>query len=293
MGPMNGPSAATGPERSSGEDPELLSVVVTVKNEIKNIKHLLDSIVIQDGPLEVLVVDAASTDGTFEVLKEYERKWPFIRPLRYAAQRGESRNMGIKEAKGSIIAFIDGDCIANPFWAREIRKALSVADIVGGTTIPMGYEAFQSLGRVEVFYKGVDITWPSCNLAYRKKVLDRIGGFDPQFITAEDIDLNFRAVNAGYFIGFESDMVVYHKERSTILAFFKQAFWNGFGRKQLTMKHGSLWGSYDPRKMLERPIGVWWLIRTSIAFLGYFSYHMAHPRYKVTRARIKRSPSST
>lgn len=289
MGPIKRPKAASGPGKDMESASELVSIVVTVKNESKNIRHLLDSLVTQEPPIEVLVVDAASTDGTYETLEEYSREWPFIRPFRYAAQRGESRNMGIKEAKGSIIGFIDGDCIANPFWVKEVRRSLKGSDIVGGTTIAMGYEPFQSLGRVEVYYKGFDITWPSCNLAYRKEVLDEIGGFDPRFITAEDIDLNFRAVDAGYGITFDRDMVVYHKERSTILAFFKQAFWNGFGRKQLTMKHGSLWGSYDPRKMLERPIGMWWLTRTGIAFMGYFSYTMAHPRYRVSRRAVKGS----
>ena len=263
------------------EEGDLISVVVTIKNEENNIGDLLDSLVIQEPPIEVIVVDAASTDRSQEIVKGYMKKYPFVRLDIYDAQRGESRNRGIEIAKGSVVAFTDGDCITNPFWAHEIRRSLKKEDIVGGRTLAMGYEPFKNLGRVEVYHKGVDITFPSCNLAYRKSILEEIGGFDPRFVTAEDVDLNYRAVESGYRIVENRDMVVYHKERSTFVSFFKQAFWNGFGRKQLTIKHGSLWSRYSPAEMLERGIGFWWLSRTLVAFMGYFSYIMAHPRYKV------------
>jgi glycosyltransferase involved in cell wall biosynthesis len=278
-------------KESGSEERERISVVVTVKNESQNMEDLLDSLVLQEGPIEVLIIDAASTDGTQEIVKRYQKRYPFIVLHQYAAQRGESRNKGIQMATGSIVAFIDGDCIANPFWAKEIRKTLEKEDVVGGKTIAMGYEPFKMLGRVEVYHKGIDITFPSCNLAYKKKVLEEIGGFDPRFVTAEDVDMNYRAVESGYRIVENRKMVVYHKERSTVFAFFKQAFWNGFGRKQLTMKHGSLWGSYNPGEMLQKQIGFWWMTRTSVALLGYFSYLMAHNRYRIRKGRSVTSAS--
>jgi glycosyltransferase involved in cell wall biosynthesis len=268
-------------KKAEDENRSLISVVVTVKNEANNIRHLLDSLVLQEPPIEILIIDAASTDGTQEIVREYRKKYDFIVLHRYAAQRGESRNKGIKMAKGEIVAFTDGDCICNPFWARQIRRSLEDTDIVGGKTIAMGYEPFQTLGRVEVYHKEQDITWPSCNLAYKKHILEEIDGFDPKFVTAEDVDMNYRAVELGYHITHNERMVVYHKERSTVMAFFKQAFWNGFGRKQLTRKHGSLWGSYNATEMLGKQIGFWWMVRTFVALTGYFSYLMAHRRYKV------------
>lgn len=268
-------------KKASEKERELISIVVTVKNEAQNMRGLLDSLVVQEGPIEVLIIDAASTDRTQDIVRGYQKEYPFIILHQYAAQRGESRNKGIEMAKGEIVAFTDGDCIANPFWAREIRRSLATSDIVGGNTMAMGYEPFQSLGRVEVYQDGQDITFPSCNLAYRRPVLEEIKGFDPRFVTAEDIDMNFRAVKRGYRITLNEGMIIYHKERSTFVGFFKQAFWNGFGRKQLTNKHGSLWGSYNPSEMLEKPIGFWWLTRTTVALMGYFSYTMAHPKYKI------------
>lgn len=262
-------------------EPPLVSVVVTVKNEGSNIRYLLDSMVVQEPPIELIIVDAASTDGTPGIIKDYSKRYPFVRLISYDAQRGASRNAGIKAAKGTYVAFTDGDCIANPFWASEIRRSLEKSDIVGGQTITMGYEPMRNLGRMEVYYKGQDITFPSCNLAYHKRILDEIGGYDPKFVTAEDVDMNFRAVSRGHTISYDPDMIIYHKERSTIIGFMKQAFWNGFGRKQLTVKNGSLWGNYKPQEMLEKPIGFWWMLRTTVAMMGYFSYYMAHERYRI------------
>jgi len=270
-------------EDREGTGEALVSIVITVKNEAQNIESLLDSLVTQEAPIEILIVDAASTDGTQTKVRKYMKRYPFIRLVQYAAQRGESRNKGIELARGDIVAFTDGDCIANPFWVEEIRRSLRKADIVGGRTFAMGYEPFRSLGRVEVYHRGVDITFPSCNLAYRKHILKEIGGFDPRFVTAEDIDMNFRAVERGYRIIENRRMIIYHKERSTFVAFFKQAFWNGFGRKQLTVKHGSLWSSYKAEEMLTKPIGFWWLARTSVALTGYFSYLMAHRKYRIAK----------
>jgi len=177
-------------------------------------------------------------------------------------------------AKGDIVAFIDGDAIVNPFWASRIRKAMSLANVVAGKTIQIGYEPFEDLERVELIYRGYDITYPSTNLVYRKQSFASAGGFDEWFITAEDIDLNLRAVRGGNTIHYEGDAIVYHRTRGTIYDFFRQAFWNGAGRKQLTMKHGALWRSYRPFEMFKRQVTLWSLLRLSVALTGYLAYKL-------------------
>jgi hypothetical protein len=62
---------------------------------------------------------------------------------------------------------------------------------------------------------------------------------------------------------------MYHRTRGTFFGFIKQAFWNGYGRKQLTMKHGELWSNYDPRKMFGQNLEFWALVRLASALLGY------------------------
>ncbi len=249
----------------------MVSIIVTVKNEAKHMRDLLDSLVVQEEPYEVLIVDAASTDGTIEIVKEYMEDYDTIKLYRYAAPRGASRNYGIRESRGEYIAFTDGDCIANPFWLKELRYGATKADIVGGKTLNMGYEPFVELSRVELFYKGVDVTMPSCNLLYKREIFYHITGFDDKFITAEDMDLNVRAVNAGYKSFYNDKAIIYHRARSTFVSFLKQAYWNGLGRKQLAMKHGQIWGSYDYSMLFKNRVSFWYMMRMGIALMGYLS----------------------
>ncbi len=246
--------------------------MTTVRNEARNIAALLDSLVIQEPPIEIIVVDAGSEDPTRDVVQRYESQYPFVHLYIKGGTRGAGRNFGIRMARGEAIAFIDGDAIANPFWIHELRQGLGTFDIVAGRSIQIGYRPFEDLERVELLVRGVDVTYPSSNLAYRKTVLQEIGGFDDWMVTAEDIDLNLRAVLAGHPIGFRTNAIIYHRTRDSYFDFMRQAFWNGAGRKQLTLKHGSLWGHYQPSEMLRQRTTFWSLLRLIAALMGYVAY---------------------
>jgi glycosyltransferase involved in cell wall biosynthesis len=248
-----------------------ISVIITTRNEEYHLPDLLDSFLVQEQPFEVLIIDSGSTDRTAEIATEYSKKYPFIKLISYAGTRGESRNYGVEQAEGDAVAFIDGDIITNPFLLKEFRRSLKKARIVAGKTINLGYQAFVELERVPVYYKGVDLTYPSCNLVYDKKLFFEAGGFDPAFVTAEDMDLNYRAIELGAEIVYNEKAIVYHRVRSTVYAFCRQAFWNGFGRKQLTEKHGSLWGSYNMTQMFKENVNIWYFVRMIVAMMGYMA----------------------
>jgi glycosyltransferase involved in cell wall biosynthesis len=98
-----------------------ISVVVPVRNGEAMIGDCIESILACDYPgerHEVLVVDNASTDRTPEVVSEHPVR------LLNEPQRGVSfaRNRGIAESSGEILAFIDGDCLADPSWLRELAR---------------------------------------------------------------------------------------------------------------------------------------------------------------------------
>src|SRR3990170_6744893 len=124
------PSARAGTRRASRNDdnradltrlPLLITAVTTVRNEARNIAALLDSLVIQEPPLEVIIVDAGSEDATRDIVRGYESKYDFVHLFIRGGTRGAGRNFGIGKARGEGVAFIDGDAIANPFWPRAIR----------------------------------------------------------------------------------------------------------------------------------------------------------------------------
>jgi glycosyltransferase involved in cell wall biosynthesis len=253
----------------------LVSVVLNIMNEERYIADLLDSLVIQEGPIEIVVVDAASQDRTQEIVRKYEARYPCIKMYIHPGRRGESTNYGISMAHGEVIAFTGGDDLTNPNWIHELRKSFQQgAEIVAGRSIMIGLKAWEDLDRVELYHKGYDVSYPSANMAFRREVLDKVGGFDTWFITAEDIDLNYRAIDAGYKITWNPEAIVYRRTKSTVYGFFKQAFWNGAGRKQLTLKHGNLWGRYDPLRMFKQKMTFWALTRLVVALLGYIGFKL-------------------
>jgi glycosyltransferase involved in cell wall biosynthesis len=266
----SGPAAE---QTGSSDEPTLeISVVTTVLNERKGIRDLLDSLVLQRPAHEVVVVDAGSRDGTWEILQAYAARFPHVRPVRYPGTRGAGRNLGVRLARAPRVAFIDGDCIANTFWLEALLAVFDKgADVVAGRTIYMGYWAFTNLHRVELPHKQQDTTWPSCNLAYDRQVFLDVGGFDERLITAEDIDLNYRTIDAGRRLVPATNAVVYARARDSVGGFLKQAYWNGYGRKQLTLKHGRLWGEYRFTDMLRAQSNLWGFIRLAWAMMGYIA----------------------
>jgi glycosyltransferase involved in cell wall biosynthesis len=253
-----------------------VSVVVTVRNEARNLRHLLDSLVPQQGLREVIVVDALSTDGTASLARSYAGSLP-IRVAEEHCTRGGGRNIGARLAQGDLLAFTDGDCIANPFWTARLAAAWDGDPdrIVAGKTILTGFWAFTQLHRVELPHLGQDTTWPSCNLAYPRRLFERLGGFDPTFVTAEDIDLNVRAVEAGARIVHASDAIVYARARDSVSGFLRQAYWNGYGRKQLTRKHGTLWQDYSMRQLARvHGLNPWAVMRMGAGLVGYLDAKM-------------------
>lgn len=246
-----------------------VSVVVTILNEAKHLPDLLDSLAAQEPPFEVLIVDAGSRDGSVELVEAFAKDHPHFRLLHHPGKRGESRNAGAARATGDYLAFIDGDCIANPFWLKRLRDHVASNRIVAGRTVTFGYWAFERLQRVELEHRGRDVTHPSSNLLYPRDAFLALGGFDPRFVTAEDIDLNFRAVETGLDVHYAKDALVYHRARESVGGFLRQAFWNGYGRKQLTLKHGKLWKQYSFERMIQQELHLWGFLRLSAAVLGY------------------------
>ena len=254
----------------------MVSVVVKVRNEEHNIRDALDSLVVQEGPLEIIIVDGSSTDRTRDIVEEYRKRFGFIRLFKAGRNRAESLNYGLARAEGDIIALTDGDVIANPYWLTEMRRSIMYEghDYVAGRSITIGLRAWEDLARVELYNQGFDCSWPGCNIAYRREVYEKVGDVDPWFITAEDIDYNIRVTDAGYQIHHNPDAIIYNRARNTVYGFINQAFWNGAGRKQLNMKYsGRLWHKYNPINMLrDRKMTFWYMVRIFFAGMGYIGY---------------------
>lgn len=85
------------------------SVVVTVRNEERNLPPLLESLVIQAHPFEIIIVDAYSEDRTGEIARSFAERYDFIHVHLAGGTRAAGRNHGVGKSTGAFVAFIDGD----------------------------------------------------------------------------------------------------------------------------------------------------------------------------------------
>ncbi|MEM0133583.1 glycosyltransferase [Acidiplasma sp.] len=243
-----------------------ISIVITTLNEEKNIGALLDSLIIQERPYEIIVVDSNSIDSTADIIRSYEKKIENIKLIEARSSRGGGRNIGVESARYDYVSFIDADATASPDWIKNIRKYKYKYDVIAGAIITSGNKWYRT-ERLKIYHNGIEVTHPSANLTYSRDFFLKMGGFDQSFITAEDIDLNIRAVESGARWAFCRECIVYNKARDTLLGFINQAYWNGYGRAQLSFKHKNIRAEYFSEiKNIINPI---YFLRNLAGLSGY------------------------
>lgn len=201
----------------------VVSVVVATYQRRASVAATVDALRAQDldRPWELVLVDNGSTDGTSDLVAELAAADARVRPLRLDvnAGPGPARNAGWRAARAPVVAFTDDDCLPAPGWLRELLAAVEGgADVVMGRTVadPDALAAggpFSHFVRVEA-----PMPWfPTCNMAYRRELLDRLDGFDESFTRrlgasfGDDTDLGWRALEAGATARFAPDAVVEHE----------------------------------------------------------------------------------
>jgi glycosyltransferase involved in cell wall biosynthesis len=172
----------------------LVSVIITTKNEEKNIEKCIKGIIYQTYEnVEIIVVDNNSTDKTKEISKEYTKK-----VFNFGPERSSQRNFGmIKKAKGKYVMFLDADMIISPSLIEKsvgnMEKnnfvALYIPEIV------LGKKYFSKVRRFErLFYNGTSIDGARF---FRRDVFKKIKGFDEKLYACEDWDLDKKIKKIG------------------------------------------------------------------------------------------------
>ena len=249
----------------------IVSVVITVKNEGKNLPQLMDALTQEKGEFEIIIVDSNSNDETKSIMESICRDNTNIKYIRQNCSRGQGRNIGVSASQGKYILFTDGDALPDDDWVRRMASVLDEFDLVAGKTVSMEGRGSSNLPRVSLYFKGFEITLPSMNLGIRKSLFERLGGFDESFVTSEDIDLNLRAIQNGARWTICEECIVRHRSRNGIRGVIKQAFWNGYGRKQFRSKNRQIWEAVVKGKLtahIRSPI----LILRNIAGLSGYIY---------------------
>jgi GT2 family glycosyltransferase len=221
-----------------------VSVVVPTYDCAALLARCLDHLMRQTAPpdvFEVVVVDDGSMDRTPELLAERAAAWPPLAVVRQP-NRGpaRARNAGIRAARAPIVAFVDSDCEPDAAWVQAILGAFErdpEAVGVEGKTITRPDEVRPFTHQIENLRGGVYCT---ANVAYRRWVLERVGGFDEDFFYGhEDTDL---AIRAGRFgpIRFAPEAVVVHPPVPV-------SFWKVVSRPKVWKCHVVLYAKHPER----------------------------------------------
>ena len=233
-----------------------VSVVVCSHDGSRTIRDCCEGLRELDYPdFEVIVVDDGSTDSTAAVAEEHG-----FRVIR-TPHRGLSsaRNTGLAAATGEIVAYLDDDARPDPDWLSHLAEsfARSAHVGVGGPNLspagdgPVAQCVARSPGNpTHVLLTDEEAEHlPGCNMAFRRRALEAIGGFDPRFRRAgDDVDVCWRLRELGWTLGYSPAATVWHHRRSSVAAYLKQQ--RGYGQAERLLsakwrdKHGRF-GHWD------------------------------------------------
>ena len=219
-----------------------ISVVVCTYNGSGTILDCLRGIQRLDYPaIEVIIVDDGSTDDTARFARQFPFKVISISHLGLST----ARNVGLQNASGEIVAYIDDDAWPDPNWLTYLALTFrdeTCAGAGGPNNRPPGESMVSDCaadspgGPIHVMLTDVEAEHlPGCNMAFRREALVAVGGFNPVFHTAgDDVDLCWRMQSAGLKLVFSPAAVVWHRAPQSVVAYWNQQF--GYGKAEAILE---------------------------------------------------------
>jgi len=219
-----------------------VSVVVCTHNGAKTLSLCLEGIRALEYPAyECIVVDDGSTDDTAAIAQAAGVR------LIQTDNHGLSaaRNRGLAAARGEIVVYLDDDAWPDRDWLRFLCSTFLTTGhaAVGGPNVPprdagrtADCVARAPGGPIHVLVADREAEHlPGCNIAFRREILERIGGFDPQFrVAGDDVDVCWRLRDAGHTLGYHPGAMVWHARRDSVRGFLRQQF--GYGRAEALLE---------------------------------------------------------
>ena len=269
-----------------------VSIIVPAHNEEATIEKCLASLENMDYPsnkLDIILINDGSTDGTKKIMGNHVQKSKYT--FKYLETEGvgapKARNIGLKKAKGEHVAFTDADCVVEKDWLRNLIKNFSDGVVsVGGPNITPEDDTefakcvgivlsilsktgsrYASIAdkRKEIFHN------PTCNVIYRKDVIEEVGGFNENLVNCEDEELDYRIRERGHIILYTPEAKVYHYRRPTWKRFAKMAYSYAVGRMQAIKLHRKMgkWYHYTPSAIISAIILLLILSLLNVVYLWW------------------------
>jgi len=248
-----------------------ISIIIPVKNFERTIEKTFEYLLNVDYPRdswEWVIADGGSTDKTIGIIKNWQKKYPFIRLVEVpnCPSPGFARNKALEVVKGDFLFFTDADCAPNKVWVTEMLKHFEEDPkiaAVGGEVFTLKVDpnnlveawcqhfrfnmvapryGFIKEGYYPEFPKDpcpIDIGghraffFGTCNVAYRRSAMKEIGAKFWDRPTGEDMDLSYQHRSKGWKFYFAPLAKVDHMHRADLKALRK--VWVTYGQAHLPL----------------------------------------------------------
>jgi glycosyltransferase involved in cell wall biosynthesis len=226
-----------------------ISVIVPTRNNQDTIGACLRSLARQRcGPFEVIVINDASTDATLARAREAVAGDARFTLLSLPTRGGPAaaRNAGIRRARGTILAFIDGDSWAEPDWLERLVAPLwrGEVDCTGGPDVVprgdplisrcIGYsmDSLLASGGLRLGSTRLVRYLPGTgNMALWRRIVDQVGPFNEWFHdSGEDKEFLYRVLAAGYQARSVPEARVWHHRTRSLATYFRKMYLSGLRR---------------------------------------------------------------
>jgi glycosyltransferase involved in cell wall biosynthesis len=216
-----------------------VSIVIPVLNGAKTIHDMLTALFSQAGApqdKEIIVVDNGSTDGSQDIVKNFDITFLVETKPGVSA----ARNRGLAYASGDIYINIDADTLPTRYWLRELVSPFSDPEVilVGGKVLSFKPEtaAERYIENSGLYAPENSVTNPDLpfvagmNLAVRRKAALAVGGWDEDLLRSDDIDFSYRLTQKfSTRITYQPSALIFHRNRRTDDGLKKQALGYGYG----------------------------------------------------------------
>ncbi|MGW0940351.1 glycosyltransferase [Streptomyces sp. NPDC002666] len=226
-----------------------VSVLVPAYNESKCIANTVRSLVASDYPLEVIVIDDGSTDGTADLVDRM--RLPGVRVVRQRnAGKPAALNNGIAHARYDIIVMMDGDTVFEPSTVRELVQPFAdprVGAVAGNAKVGnrdsligawqhIEYVMGFNLDRRMYDMLGCMPTIPGAVGAFRRDALNRIGGMSEDTL-AEDTDVTMALHRDGWRVVYAENARAWTEAPESVQQLWSQRYRWSYGTMQAIWKH--------------------------------------------------------
>ncbi|MCG2420208.1 glycosyltransferase [Aequorivita sp. F47161] len=231
------------------------SFIIPVFNRPQEVKELLESFVDLDfeTSFEIVIVEDGSTETSEKVVEQFSEKLSISYYFKQNSGPGDSRNYGMKRAKGNYFIILDSDCLLPSHYLTTVATFLQTnfyhcfggADAAHESFTPLQkainytMTSFFTTGGIRGNIKSVTNFEPrSFNMGISREAFLKTGGYS-KIHPGEDPDLSQRISKAGFNTTFLPNAYVYHKRRISWKKFYLQVKKFGLVRPILSKWHPS------------------------------------------------------